>query len=75
MTVVVPMANVEPEAGEQVTLVGPSTASTAVGNVKVTMAPYVLAASTPLMFSGVFEIAGQIESMTVTGNEAVQVLS
>ena len=51
VTVVVAIANVESDAGEQVVGIAPSTASVAVGAVQETAAPLALVASTTL-FAG-----------------------
>ncbi len=72
VTVVVPSANVEPEAGEQVTGRERSTRSVAVG-VKPAAAPEELVASTVMLDGNVS--AGGVISLTVTVNDAVPVLS
>ena len=70
-TVVVAMANVDPEAGLQVTLTAPSTRSVD-DALKVTAAPDALVASA-VMFAG-SESVGAVVSRTVTVNEPLAVL-
>jgi hypothetical protein len=72
-TVVGPYEKVEPEAGKQVTGTVPSTLSVAVGFVNVTTAP---AGDVPLAvrFAGTLLITGGDVSLTVTVNDAVEVL-
>jgi hypothetical protein len=71
VTVVVPIAKVEPETGEQVGVSVPSTVSTAEA-VKLTVAPDELAAST-VMFDGTVTV-GDVVSSTETVNEELPVL-
>ena len=72
VTVVVPIAKVKPEAGEQVVVSAPSTISEAEA-VKVTSAPVEPVASF-VMFAGTV-IIGEVVSSTVTVNEPLSVLS
>ena len=70
VTVAVPMANVEPDAGAQETVTEPSTASVAVGDENVAVAPDAPVAST-VIFEGVPEMTGPVVSCTVTVNVEV----
>ena len=71
VTVVTPAEKALPEAGEQVTAVGPEIRSTAVGSEYVTTA---LGKPNTAMFAGVPEITGGVVSRTVTVKDAVPVL-
>lgn len=73
VTLVVPMAKVLPEAGEQVTPTLPLTASVAVGLAQVTTLPFTPAASTVLL-DGIFEMTGAVVSATVTLKPPLAVL-
>jgi len=74
VTVVVPRLNVEPEAGEQVT-VAPVQLSLAVGSVKVATTEHCPLAAGRLKFAGHATIVGACVSLTVTVNvQAVPVL-
>ena len=68
-TVVVVIAKVDPEAGEQLTVTEPDTRSFAVGFVNVTDAPEAEVASV-VMFAGTLLITGPVVSTTLTWNEA-----
>ena len=72
-TAVSPSGKVAPEAGEQITTTGPSTASVAVGFVYVTVAPVDDVASA--FTSACAAITGPVVSPTLTWNEPVAVLS
>ena len=66
VTVVVPIWKLVPEAGKQVAVPGPSTASVVPGEVYVTLAPFALVASA---VTGPCEaITGAVVSATVTVN-------
>jgi hypothetical protein len=69
LTVVVVMAKVEPEDGEQFTVLAPETMSFAVGFVKLTLAPEADVASV-VMLPGTLLMSGGIESTTVILNVA-----
>ncbi len=71
-TLVVPTAKSVPERGEQVVVSGPSTASTAEGEVNVTYAPRDEVAEAVISEFGV--ITGAASSITMTANEEVAVL-
>ncbi len=70
VTVVVAIANVEPDPGEHVTPTEPDTASLAVGLVNVTEAPEAEVASA-VMFAGTLLITGPVVSTTVILKVAV----
>jgi len=72
LTVEVPRAKIEPEAGMHETLTGPSTVSVAVG-AKLTGAPSGLVASTAVMSAGRVR-AGGVVSSTVTVKDPFTVL-
>src|ERR1051325_11026517 len=67
VTVVVPLAKVDPLAGEQVTLTAPSQASEAVGALKLTTALHWPASVPCVMLAGQAVRAGAWLSTTVTG--------
>jgi len=71
-TVVVPKGNNEPEAGEQVTATGPSTASLAEA-VKLTGAPEAPTAST-IILEGSVNTGGVVSVVTVTWKLSLAVL-
>jgi hypothetical protein len=68
-TVVVVIAKVDPEDGEQLTVTEPDTTSFAVGFVNVTTAPEAEVASV-VMFPGTLVITGPVVSTTLIWNEA-----
>ena len=73
VTVVAPIANVEPDAGAQLTVGAGSQVSVAVGVTYVTIAPVALVQSTA-MFAGQVT-AGPVTSRTVTVNVHVVVFT
>ena len=70
LTLVVPAAKMEPDAGEQLTGTLPYTMSVALGSVYDTTAPASSVCDT-VMFDGTLLITGGVKSVTVTLNEFV----